>query len=67
MSADSPAAIIPFERFLECRERRRSIAATGTVVIPASTDLTLPPEKTGSANADHVESPRRIGTRLIDA
>jgi cold-shock-like DNA binding protein len=27
MSVDSPAAIIPFERFLECRERRRRIAA----------------------------------------
>jgi hypothetical protein len=67
MSVDSPAAIIPFERFLECRERRRSIAAaTGTVVMPASTDLNLQPEVTGSATADHVESPPCIGTRLID-
>jgi len=67
MSVDSPAEIIPFERFLECRERRRSIAAaTGTVVMPASTDLNLQPEVTGSATADHVESPPCIGTRLID-
>ena len=29
MSVDSPAEVIPFERFLECRERRRrTVAAT---------------------------------------
>jgi hypothetical protein len=40
MSVDSPAEVIPFERFLDCRERRRRIAAaTGTVVMPASTDF----------------------------
>jgi hypothetical protein len=68
MSVDSPAAIIPFERFLECRERRRCIAAgTGTVVMPASTDMKIQPKGTGSANADHVESPPCVGTRLVDA
>ena len=35
MSVDSLAEVIPFERFLECRERRRRIAvSTGTVVVP---------------------------------
>ena len=54
MSVDSPAEVIPFERFLECRERRRRIAAaTGTVVMPASTDLSIQPELTERANADH--------------
>jgi hypothetical protein len=68
MSVDSPAEVISIERFLECRERRRCIAAaTGTVVMPASTDLNIQPEVTRSANADHGESPRCIGTRLVDA
>lgn len=67
MSVDSPAEVIPFERFLECRERRRRIAAaTGTVVMPASTDLSIQPELTERANADHAGSPRCIGNRLVD-
>jgi hypothetical protein len=67
MSVDSPAAIIPFERFLECRERRRRIAAeTGTVVMPASTDPSVQPA-TPRANADHDEPPRYVAERLVDA
>jgi hypothetical protein len=50
MSVDSPAEVIPFERFLECRDRRRRIAAaTGTAVMPASTDLRIQPELTERA------------------
>jgi hypothetical protein len=69
MSVDSPAEVIPFERFLECRERRRRMAAaTGTVVMPASTDLmSIQPELTERAKADHADSPRCIGNRLVDA
>jgi hypothetical protein len=68
MSVDSPAAIIPFERFLECRERRRRIAAeTGTVVMPASTDPSVQPETTPRANADHDEPPGYVADRLVDA
>ncbi len=68
MSLDSPAEIIPFERFLECRERRHRIAAAkGAVVMPASTDLGIQPEVTGTADADDGESPRCVGDRLVDA
>ena len=68
MSVDSPAEVIPFERFLECRERRRRIAAaTGNVVMPASIDLSIQPELKERANADHADSPRCIGNRLVDA
>ena len=68
MSVDSPAEVIPVERFLECRERRRRIApATGTVVMPASTDLSIQPDLTERANADQADSPRCIGSRLVDA
>jgi hypothetical protein len=65
---NSPAVIIPFRRFLECRERLHRIAAAkGTVVVPASADLGIQPEVTGSAAADYAESPRFIGNRLVDA
>jgi hypothetical protein len=65
MSVDSPATIIPFERFLECRERRRRIAAeTGTVVASASTDPDIQP--TSRAHADHVEPPWYVADRLVD-
>lgn len=67
MSVDSPAEIIPFERFLECRERRRLAAATGTIVMPAATDLSIQPELTAPANADYAASPRCIGNRVVDA
>jgi len=67
MSVDSPAEVIPFECFLECRDRRRRIAAAmGTVVMPASTVLNIQPEATGNATADHVESARCIGNRLVE-
>jgi hypothetical protein len=67
MSVDSPATIIPFERFLECRERRRRIAAeTGTVVTPASTDPGIQPETTPRAHADYVEPPWYVADRLVD-
>ena len=63
MSVDSPAEVIPFKRFLERRERRRRIAAaTGTVVMPASTDLSIQPELTERPNADHADSPRCISS-----
>jgi hypothetical protein len=67
VSVDSPAEVIPFERFLECRERRRRIAAATTVVMAASNDLSIQPELTERANADHADSPRCIGNRLVDA
>jgi hypothetical protein len=68
MSVDSPATIIPFERFLECRERRRRIAAeTGTVVMPASTDPSVQPETTPRANADRDQPPWYVADRLVDA
>ena len=66
MSVDSPAEVIPLERFLECRERRRCIAAAMSVVMPASTDLNIQPELTERAKADHADSPRCIGDRLVD-
>ena len=68
MSVESPATIIPFERFLECREHRRRIASeTGTVVVPASTDPGFQPETTPGAHADRGEPPRYIAERLVDA
>jgi len=67
MSVDSPATIIPFERFLECRERRRIAAGMGTVLPPASTDPGIQPETTPHANADRGEPPRYIADRLVDA
>ena len=67
MSVDSLAEVIPFERFLECRERRRIAVATGTVVVPASTNLSIQPELTERANAAHADSPRCIANRLVDA
>ena len=49
MSLGSPAEIIPFKRFLECRQRlHRIAAANGTVVMPASTELGIQPEVTGT-------------------
>jgi hypothetical protein len=57
MSVDSPATIIPFERFLECRERRRRIAA----------ETGIQPETTPTARDDHGEPPRYIADRLVDA
>jgi hypothetical protein len=67
MSVDSPAALIPFERFLECRERRRRIAAeTGTVEMPASTDPSIQLETTPRASDDDGERPRLIPGRLVD-
>lgn len=67
-AVDSPATIIPFERFLECREHRRRIATeTGTVVVPASTDPGIQPETTPGAHADRGEPPRYIAERLVDA
>ena len=68
MSLDSPGEIIQFTRFLEYRERlHRIAAATGTVVMPASTDLSIQPELTERPNADHADWPRCIGNRLVDA
>ena len=68
MSVNSPAEVIPFSRFLEYRERLHRIAtAKGTVVMPSAIELGIQPEVTGSATADHAESPRFIGNRLVDA
>ncbi len=45
MSLDSPADVVPFERFLESRERRRRNAAEkSSVVVGQSTDLGLQPD-----------------------
>ena len=45
MSLDSPGEVIPFTRFLECRERLHRIAAAKvTVVMPASTELGIQPD-----------------------
>src|SRR5436309_346725 len=61
MSPGSLAELIPFKRFLDCRQRRHRIAAaTGTAVIPASTESQIEPEMTGTANADLGALPRGI-------
>ena len=67
MSVDSPATIISFERFLECRERRRIAAGTNPVLIPAPTDPDTPPEAIGRANAEQSEPPQYVADRLVDA
>jgi hypothetical protein len=47
MSLGSPAEIIPFKRFLECRQRLNRLAVINdTVVTPASTDPGIQPEVT---------------------
>jgi hypothetical protein len=59
MPRGSPAEVIPFTRFLECRQRLRRIApANGTVVTPESTDVGIRPEVTGPSNDDDGASPR---------
>jgi hypothetical protein len=46
MSLGSAADIIPFTRFLECRQRRQRLAsANATVVMPASTDAGIRPHE----------------------
>jgi len=60
MSLGSSAEIIPFKRFLECRQRRQIAAANGIVVMPASTDVGIRPEGAGTANADDGASPPPI-------
>ena len=57
MSLGSSAEIIPFKRFLECRERRQIAAANGNIVMPVSTDVGIRPEGAGTANADDGTSP----------
>src|SRR5205814_117937 len=57
MSLGSSADIIPFTRFVECRQRRHRIAiANATAVIPASTDVGIRPEATGTSNDDDPSS-----------
>jgi hypothetical protein len=68
MSLNSPAEVIPFSRFLEYRDRLHRIAtAKGKGVMPSAIDLGIQLEVTGSATADHAESPPFIGNRLVDA
>ena len=68
MSLDSPAEVIPFSRFLEYRERLHRIATVkGRFVMLSATDRGTQPDVTGSTTADHAESPRFIGNRLVDA
>ena len=58
MSLGSPAELIPFTRFLEFRQRlHRIAAATGAVLMPASTDVDSRPDVTGTANADPGATP----------
>ena len=46
MSLGASAEIIPFTRFLECRQRRHHIAAAnGSVVMPAPTDVGIRPKQ----------------------
>lgn len=59
MSFGSPADIIPFTRFLDCRQRRHRIAtALATVAMPASTDGGVRPDVTETSNDDDGASPR---------
>jgi hypothetical protein len=59
MSLGSSADIIPFTRFLECRQRRHRIAsANATVVMAASTDAGVRPDVTGTSKDDDGASPR---------
>jgi hypothetical protein len=45
MSLGSPAEIIPFTRFLECRQRLNRLGVTNdTFVTPASPDLGIQPD-----------------------
>ena len=46
MSLGSSAEIIPFTRFLECRQRRQIAAANGNLVMPPSTDVGSQPDGT---------------------
>ena len=51
MSLGSPAEIIPFTRFLACRQRLQRIAVVaGTVVTPPSTDVSIRPESPDTSN-----------------
>ena len=59
MSFGSPADLIPFTRFLDCRHRRHRIAAAdATVAMPASTDGGVRPDVTETSNDDDGVSPR---------
>jgi len=58
MSLGSPAEIIPFTRFLACRQPLlRTAVMTGTVVTPPSTDVSIRRESPDTSN-DH----GRVGT-----
>jgi hypothetical protein len=68
MSLGSPANIIPFTRFLECRQRRHRIAiATATAVMPASTDVGIRPEVTGTSNDDDPSSNGNADRKTIQS
>jgi len=68
MSLGSSAEIIPFKRFLECRQRRHRIAiANATVVMPASTGVGIRPEATGTSNDDDGASPRAASATVYAA
>jgi hypothetical protein len=59
MSLSSPAEIIPFKHFLECRRRLHRIAAANAkAVMPALTDVGIRPEVTGTSNDDYGASSR---------
>jgi hypothetical protein len=59
MSLGSRADIIPYTRFLDCRQRlRRIAAANGAVVMPASTAVGLGREVDETANDDDFASSR---------
>ena len=59
MSLGSPADIIPFTRFLDCRQRRNKIAtAHATVGMSASTDGGVQPDVTETSNDGDGASPR---------
>jgi hypothetical protein len=58
MLLGSPAEIIPFTRFLECRQRLQRIAAANGTVVPASSDAGIRPDATGTSNDDDGASPQ---------
>jgi hypothetical protein len=68
MSLGSPAEIIPFTRFLKCRQRRNRLAvASDTVVTPASTELGIQPEVTQTRTTIAVASRRSVSAAVQPA
>jgi hypothetical protein len=68
MSFGSPGDIIPFTRFLECRQQRHRIAiANATAVMPASTDVGIRPEVIGTSDDDDPSSNGNADRKTIQS